>query len=74
MDVCDGRHIVFVTNNRLGPLSGVAKPRALDGCGIPGLEKRETLRQAQGRLWGTPRFCLCQHFEDALRCWPPAET
>jgi hypothetical protein len=54
MDVCDGRHIVFVTNNRLGSLSGVAKPRALDGCGILGLEKRETLRQTQGRLWGTP--------------------
>src|ERR1035437_10361611 len=26
--------------------------------GIPGLEKRETLRQAQGRLWGTPGFPL----------------
>jgi len=23
-------------------------------CCLPGLESRETLRQAQGRLWGTP--------------------
>ena len=31
-----------------------------------GLEKRETLRQAQGRLWDTPRFFLCQRFEDGV--------
>jgi hypothetical protein len=58
MDVCDGCHIVFVTNNRLGLLGGRVRPRALDGCGIPGLEKRETLRQAQGRLWGTIGFAV----------------
>jgi hypothetical protein len=54
MDVCDGCHIVFVTNNRLGSLSGVAKPRALDGCGIPGLEKSprpiDKLRAGSGAL------------------------
>src|SRR6266481_6323595 len=53
-----------------------SKIRRLTPPGIPGLEKRETLRQAHGRLWGTPVFPLSTLKTSRViarpRCRPPA--
>src|SRR6266404_9478670 len=55
-----------------------SKIRRLTRPGIPGLEKRETLRQAQGRLWGTPVFPVSTLKTSRViarpRCWPPASN
>jgi hypothetical protein len=66
LEVCDGAYRIFVKKksqrpapslrDRTGHSPSSNKTPRLTRRGSPGLEKRETLRQAQGRLWGTPGF------------------
>src|ERR1700687_1348055 len=63
----------MVCDEKSRKLSAVIKQNPkTDTAGSPGLEKRETLRQAQGRLWGTPGFSPCQRLR-ATRVIPARE-